>query len=299
MRLEQLKYFYEVATWRSMKLAAENLYITQPAISVGIKNLEEELGVTLFLRSKNEVQLTSIGEMLLDDVKNILKSEKNMFMIADTYKNLSETEIVGELSIAYSSVVMNTWFQEILYGFSQRNKKIKLQTIETTVKQAIDIVLEYKADCGIAMFSDEMLIGYKNRGINFKYIYSEKIYLVCHKAYGFSGLTSIRQDEIRDLPFVSFSESPVINEYKVDGISHSNKNKCILNTYSFDLIKQFVINGRAVVLLPGTMIQEYKAHKDMDVIPIIGIEPGRVCFYYRKDSKKADLLALLEFAFLK
>ncbi|MBQ7025122.1 MAG: LysR family transcriptional regulator, partial [Peptococcaceae bacterium] len=61
MRMEQLKYFAEVARAHSIAIASEKLFVTQPAISIAIKNLEEELGCVLFIRSKNGIQLTDMG----------------------------------------------------------------------------------------------------------------------------------------------------------------------------------------------------------------------------------------------
>ena len=57
MRTEQLKYFVEVAKCHSIGIAAEKLFISQPTISIAIKNMEKELGCVLFERSKNGVFL--------------------------------------------------------------------------------------------------------------------------------------------------------------------------------------------------------------------------------------------------
>ena len=62
MRIEQLLYLSEIAKTHSISIAANNLFVSQPAISTAIKKLEEELDVTLFSRSKNGVFLTPIGE---------------------------------------------------------------------------------------------------------------------------------------------------------------------------------------------------------------------------------------------
>ena len=67
MRLEQLKYLVEVANCKSINKAAQNLYITQPALSIAINSLEEELQYPLLKRTKKGVILTEDGARVLQD----------------------------------------------------------------------------------------------------------------------------------------------------------------------------------------------------------------------------------------
>ena len=70
MDIKHLQYFLEVAKYNSFSLAAEHLYITQPTISKMIKNLEKELGVSLFDdRSKKKLTLTDAGQIIFGTSK--------------------------------------------------------------------------------------------------------------------------------------------------------------------------------------------------------------------------------------
>lgn len=73
MRLEQLSYFIEIARTKSICVAAENLYITQPALSRAIKALKIELCVTLFTRSVESAFLTDHGQTLYREIHDILE----------------------------------------------------------------------------------------------------------------------------------------------------------------------------------------------------------------------------------
>lgn len=72
MDLNQLRYFAKIAELQSISKAANELFISQPALSVAIHNLETELGHYLFKRNKNGVQLTEFGKTIYDDVADIL-----------------------------------------------------------------------------------------------------------------------------------------------------------------------------------------------------------------------------------
>lgn len=74
MDTELLRTFLEVRTTRHFGRAAQNLYITQAAVSARVKQLEEKLGVTLFIRNRNNIQLSSEGERLVPHAEAVLLS---------------------------------------------------------------------------------------------------------------------------------------------------------------------------------------------------------------------------------
>ena len=63
MKIIQLEYFCAVCRYHSITQAAQKLYVTQPAISNAIKELEKEFSINLFTRSKNHMELTKEGEI--------------------------------------------------------------------------------------------------------------------------------------------------------------------------------------------------------------------------------------------
>lgn len=81
MRLEQLKYLVEVANCKSINKAAQNLYMTQPALSIAINALEEELQYALLKRTKKGVVLTEEGERVLREAQVILDTISDWYQI--------------------------------------------------------------------------------------------------------------------------------------------------------------------------------------------------------------------------
>ncbi|MBN6067165.1 LysR family transcriptional regulator [Aggregatibacter actinomycetemcomitans] len=78
MELTQLKQFVAVAESGSLSLAAERLYISQPALSTMLKKLESELGVELFQRTRNKITLNEAGELALQHAQQILAQAERM-----------------------------------------------------------------------------------------------------------------------------------------------------------------------------------------------------------------------------
>lgn len=73
MELTQLRYFQAAANEQNFTRAAENLHISQPALSKGIQNLEKELGIELFIRDGNRITLSASGAIFLEDVNSALR----------------------------------------------------------------------------------------------------------------------------------------------------------------------------------------------------------------------------------
>ena len=77
MKIVQLEYFCMVSHYHSITQAAQKLYVTQPAISNAIKELEKEFSVSLFVRSKNHLTLTTEGELFYQKASELLASIKS------------------------------------------------------------------------------------------------------------------------------------------------------------------------------------------------------------------------------
>lgn len=82
MTLTELKYIVAVARERHFGRAAEACFVSQPTLSVGVKKLEEELGITLFERGSNEIRLTAIGELIVAQASRILDEAASLKGIA-------------------------------------------------------------------------------------------------------------------------------------------------------------------------------------------------------------------------
>ena len=76
--LKNMAYVYAVYLNKSFSKAAEELYISQPALSATIKKVEEKIGLPIFDRSSNPIQLTPAGEYYIESIENIMNMEKEM-----------------------------------------------------------------------------------------------------------------------------------------------------------------------------------------------------------------------------
>ena len=82
MTLTELKYVIAVARERHFGRAAESCCVSQPSLSVAIKKLEEELGVTLFERRSNDIAVTPIGSQVIAQAQKVLEESRRILDIA-------------------------------------------------------------------------------------------------------------------------------------------------------------------------------------------------------------------------
>lgn len=98
MTLTELKYIIAVAQEKNFNRAAEKCFVSQPTLSIAIKKLEEQLGVSIFERGKNHVAITEIGEKIVKQAQQVIEAADKIKIIANEGQNqLSEVLRIGAI----------------------------------------------------------------------------------------------------------------------------------------------------------------------------------------------------------
>ena len=122
MELRHLKYVVTLADTLHFGHAAERLHLSQPPLSQQIRQLETELGVTLFYRTKRHVELTDAGRMFVEEARVILAHAAHASNLA---LRVNQGE-VGQLTIGAAGPADTPIFVEILRAFAQRHPQIRI-----------------------------------------------------------------------------------------------------------------------------------------------------------------------------
>ncbi|RKN83764.1 LysR family transcriptional regulator [Paenibacillus ginsengarvi] len=143
--MEWYRAFYEVAQTGSFSKAAEKMYITQPAVSHAIKQLEFRLGGALFFRSSRGVKLTAEGEVLLRFV-----SQAHHFL-ENGEKKIAEMRklMAGEVKIGAGDTLCRYYLLPHLESFHKLYPDIKIQVTNRTTRETIALLKEGRIDFGI------------------------------------------------------------------------------------------------------------------------------------------------------
>ncbi len=141
MELRQLKYFVTVAEELNFRRAAEKLYIQQPPLSRQIRQLETELGVELFHRTKRSVSLTEAGQALLNEARLTLAQ-------AQRAVNAAQQTQTNKLTIGFSLCAFDRVLPEIITTFRQQYPENRINLTEMSKEKQIQALFKNQIDIG-------------------------------------------------------------------------------------------------------------------------------------------------------
>lgn len=142
LNYELYKVFYQVAKYLSFSRAAENLYISQSAVSQNIKSLEKELNTELFIRSTKKVKLTREGKLLFEHIEpafNLIKNGEESIKEINALKR-------GEIHIGANDTISKDYLLPYLNKFHQLYPKIQIQITNRTSSTCIELLQQNKVD---------------------------------------------------------------------------------------------------------------------------------------------------------
>ena len=141
-KFDYYRVFYETARFQSFSAAAEHLYISQSAISQCIRQLEQDLHVQLFVRTRRGATLTKEGEILFTKVESAMNFIEQGESQLERLRHLE----AGELTIAAGDTITSYFLLDYLEDFHARYPDIRIEMANSYSSQMISMVKEGKAD---------------------------------------------------------------------------------------------------------------------------------------------------------
>jgi DNA-binding transcriptional LysR family regulator len=141
----RLKVFRTVAEHLNFRKAAEHLFLTQPAVTLQVKALEEDLGIRLFDRAANRISLTPQGSLLLEYAKKIAA------LVSQAEQELGggDGKVSGELSLGVSTTIAQYLFPRLLRAFLDENPRVKFSLHSGNTGEIVQLLLESKLAIGL------------------------------------------------------------------------------------------------------------------------------------------------------
>lgn len=150
MRLEQLRYLIEIANSKSINKAAHNLYITQPALSIAINSLEEELNYPLLTRTKKGVILTEDGARVVQDAQRIMDIIQNWYLSEDKEYTLS-----GNVHIQATPSVCVAMSNTIILELQKKYPNLSVLMYASTPQHMLRLISNSAVNIGVSSYSQE------------------------------------------------------------------------------------------------------------------------------------------------
>ena len=224
MNILHMKYAVEVARAGSLSKAAEVLLIAQPNISRSIKELEADLGITIFDRSTKGMFLTPEGEEFISYAKSILKQIEN---VEAMYKDGSAKKLKFSISVPRASYISDA-FAEFSKTLGSHDAELFYK--ETNSKRTINNILDHDYKLGIIRYAENYDKYFKamleEKGLSYELITEFSYRLIMHKDSYLAQIEDITFDDLTDYieiahadPYVpSLPLSKVVKEELPDNI---------------------------------------------------------------------------------
>lgn len=287
MTITQLQYVLAVAEHQNFTLAAEKCFVTQPTLSMQIQKIEEELNILIFDRSKKPIQLTSIGQKIVEQAKNIVNEAGKIKDIVEYQKGF----IGGEFRLGIIPTIMPTLLPMFLNNFIKKYPKVKLIIEELNTSEIIFRLKNGHLDAAIAATPLE------DDKIKEIVLYYEPFVAYVPDNFGISNNTEI---EVSDLNLDSILLLQDGHCFR-DGIlnlcknqNQSTKNSFQLESGSFETLIKLADEGLGTTLLPYLHTLDLKEKDKVKLKYFKEPKPAReVSLIYPKSELKIHIIDAL------
>ena len=205
MTIQQIKYVIGITESGSFNKAAERLFVSQPSLTASVHDLEDELGISIFIRSGKGVTLTNDGEEFLSSARLIYLNYQN---VMEKYNGQGKflRKKFGVSTQHYSFAVKS--FVEMVKKFNTIEYEFAIR--ETKTQEVIEDVATLKSEIGILYLSDFNRKSIKSilnsKDLEFHHLIDCKAYVYLWKGHPLATKDSISFKDLEDYPCLSFEQ---------------------------------------------------------------------------------------------
>ena len=211
MNIIQLEYVLEVAGSSSMREASTKLFISQPALSASIRELEEELGILIFERTNKGISLTDEGREFLSYAKKTVGQYK---ILEDRYLSGNSDKERFSVSTQHYNFAIKA-FTDVIKELNPMRYNFSIH--ETKTKDVLEDVRNLKSEVGVVSFSgsNETVIRklFRDYQLDFGPLMKRETYVYVWKDHPIADRDEVSIEEMHDYPCVSFDQSGDSNFY--------------------------------------------------------------------------------------
>ena len=292
MDTRQLAAFCAVVERKSFSQAAERLGVTQPAVSLQIRSLEERLGQQLFDRSGRRVEPTEAGLRLYRGAQRLLTLERQ---VLEDVAGEPEGPLRGQLAIGASTGPGGTVVPVLLCEFAEAHAEVTVDLSISDTQTIVDRVARRELELGIVGATP------RNRSVAYEPFFRDEVILVCPPGHRYAGQT-VSLDDLRGEPLIIMQEGAGVRQVIEDELRKSGKRlrdlKVRLELGLQESVKSAVEAGHGVTFISRTAVEPELAAGTLAAARVKGLEPSREISLVRAAGRVTTRVAdaFVEFA---
>lgn len=265
MTLQQLHYVITISEMGSFNKASEVLYIAQPSLTGAVQELEKELGILIFNRTRKGVSLTNDGVEFINHARQLYGQYE---IILDKYGKGGMLKKKFGISTQHYSFAVKS-FVEMVKKFNTAEYEFAIR--ETKTREVIEDVSTAKSEIGILYLSDfnrkiitKLL---RTNNLEFHKLIDCKPYVYLWKGHPLSKLASIRFDQLTDYPCLSFEQGDNGSFYFAEEIFSTNEYPRTIKANDRATMLNLMVGLNGYTLCSGIICEELNG-TDFIAVPL-------------------------------
>ena len=273
MTLSELRFVVAVAKERNFRRAADKCYVSQPALSLAIKKLEEDLGVQIFERSRTDINPTPIGEKIIEQAIKAIEEVNYIREIAQQGNN--QLGGVFRLGLIYS--VGPYLLPELIPILRQSAPEMPLD-----IEENLTVQLEAQLKNGV-IDAAVVALPFEVAGINTLPLYDEQYLVMVPVNHPWADRASVSADELADENVLLLNSGHCYSHQVLQACPDLSRKGQVLQGNSLETIRNMVASNLGITVLPCSAATERYLNPLVRVIPFTAPVPvRRVALAWRK-----------------
>ncbi len=283
MNINQIKYVLAVASSSSMREASTKLFVSQPALSASISELENELGILIFERTNKGITLTDEGREFVEYAKRAVGQYEileDRYLSRDTSKERFSvsTQHYNFAIKAFTTIIKDADPDEYIFSIH-----------ETKTREVLEQVRTMKSEVGIVSFSgaNETLIKklFKEYQLEFTPLMRRETYAYVWKDHEFAKRRNISLEELRNYPCVSFDQSDNSNLYLTEEAMADYDFKKMIRSDDRATTMEIIADLRGYSIGSGMLAEKDSTLQGLVSIKLEEEDPLTIGYIVRKGSE--------------
>jgi DNA-binding transcriptional LysR family regulator len=293
MDTRQLAAFCAVVERKSFSQAAERLGVTQPAVSLQIRSLEQRLGRRLLDRSGRRVEPTEAGLRLYASAQRLLQAEEQML---EELESDDEGVVTGSLELGASTGPGGTVVPVLLCEFQERHPDVRVRLSVSDTQTVVAQVADRELELGIVG------AGRRHRGVTFEPFFRDEVVLAVPAAHPFAGKT-VTLEQLRGEPLIVMQDGAGVRQVIEDELRKGGTRLRDLDVRLElglqESVRSAVLAGHGVTFISRLAIESDVAAGLLATARVRGLDPVREIFLARATGRSETRAARAFLAFAR
>ena len=285
MDTKQLAAFCAVVERRSFSQAADQLGVTQPAVSLQIRSLEQRVGQQLLDRSGRRVEPTEAGNRLYRSAQRLLAMERQLL---EEVAGEAEGPLRGQLAIGASTGPGGTVVPVLLCEFAEANPEVTVDLSISDTQSIVDRVARRELELGVVGATP------RNRAVAYEPFFHDEVVLVCPPDHPFAG-RKVSLDDLKGERLILMQEGAGVRQVIEDELREAGSRLRDLDVRLElglqESVKSAVEAGHGVTFISRSAVERELGAGTLAAAQVRGLEPSREISLVRATGRVATRVA--------